>query len=339
MPLNRRQFNALPSVGLLTGTSLLAPAWAQTPASVADELWPDPARNRTVPVKIRWPDFSGTAGAFTGARPVVIFSHGLGGTTEGGTVWGEAWAAAGLVVLHVQHPGSDLAAVRAAASSFQDQKGLQSVANAEQFLARMLDVVAVLDELGRRQAAGTGRWALVRPTQVGMSGHSFGAQTMLGMAGQRFPGYGGLDEPRLAAFAAFSPAVPLQMLARRSFEPILRPVLSITGTLDSDVVGVGNTPERRFQVYGALPNGVGMGRKAHLVLQDADHMTFAGQTGRAAEIVPRTQGTRDLQAAHHALVARITTDWWLATLAQDAAAHERLKQPAGLLAGDLWEQG
>jgi hypothetical protein len=83
--------------------------------------------------------------------------------------------------------------------------------------------------------------------------------------------------------------------AHRAFERLDRPLLSITGTRDDDVVGVGATPERRMAVFAALPPG----NKAHLVLQDADHMTFAGQTGRAAEIVPREAITRDLQAAHH----------------------------------------
>lgn len=346
MPLNRRQFAALPCAGLLTGlrtglltgTSLLAPVWAQTPALVADEMWPDPARNRTIPVKIRWPD----ANQFTGARPVVIFSHGLGGTTEGGAVWGAAWAAAGLVVVHVQHPGSDLPAVRAAAGSFADQRALRSLAGPQQLMDRLRDIGFVLDEVVRRHGTGAGRWANVRPTGIGMSGHSFGAHTTMGMAGQRYPGFEGIAEPRLGAFVAFSPTLPAVGNAKSAFERLTRPVLSITGTLDSDVVGVGATPERRMGVFAALPKssdaGTGQGRKAHLVLKDGDHMTFAGQTGRAAEIVPRTQGTRDLQPAHHALVARITTDWWLATLAQDAAAHERLKQPVGLAADDVWQQ-
>ncbi len=304
-------------------------------AEVVNETWVDSARSREIPIKIRWPD----AAAWPGERPVVIFSHGLGGTTDGGTVWGEAWAAAGFVVLHLQHRGSDLDAVRAVTSTFTDQRALQSVANADQFMARMRDVVHVLDELARRQATldgrGGGRWTNTRPNQVGMSGHSFGAQTTLAMAGQRFPGYRGLEEPRLASYVAFSPAIPLQMEARHSFEPVERPVLSITGTLDSDVVGVGNTAERRFRVFGALPAG----RKAHLVLKDADHMTFAGQVGAPAEIIPRASVTRELQAAHHALLARVTTDWWRATLQHDASARARLKRPTGLLAGDLWEQG
>ena len=93
-------------------------------------------------------------------------------------------------------------------------------------------------------------------------------------------------------------------------------------------------PLTTMAVFAALPPG----NKAHLVLQDADHMTFAGQTGRAAEIVPREAITRDLQAAHHGRVAAISADWWRATLQDDAAAWARLAQPAGLAKDDVWQR-
>jgi hypothetical protein len=67
-------------------------------------------------------------------------------------------------------------------------------------------------------------------------------------------------------------------------------------------------------------------------------MTFAGQTGRAVEIIPRAQVTRDLQAEQHAWVAAISTDGWRATLMGDAAARRRLTAPQGLRSGDLWQQ-
>ena len=301
-----------------------------TSASVVDETWFDAARKREIPVRLRWPD----AGRFSGVRPVVLFSHGLGGTRDGGTVWGEAWAEAGFMAIHLQHPGSDLPAVRATASSFSDKAGLRSAASAVQLLARLRDVGFVLDEIGRRHAAQTVRWRDVRPSQVGMSGHSFGAHTTLGVAGQRYPGYNGVDEARLASFIAFSPTVPLLGDPQAAFAPLTRPVLSITGTLDSDVVGNGATSDKRIAVFGALPKG----GKGHLVLQDADHMTFGGQTGGPAEIIPRVQITRDLQAAQHALVASITSDWWRSTLQGDSAARARLAAPQGLRAGDVWEQ-
>ena len=307
-------------------------AQAQTSGpAVLDEVWLDAARQREVPVKVRWPD---AATSSAGPLPVVLFSHGLGGTREGGAVWGEAWAAAGFVVVHLQHAGSDLAAVRAVTNTFADQRALRSAAGPAQLLARLRDVSFALDEIGRRHAARQERWASVRPDQVGMCGHSFGAHTTLGMAGQRYGGFDGVTEPRLAAFIAFSPSLPAVGDARQAFERITRPLLCITGTLDSDVVGVGATPERRRAVFDALPAG----DKGQLVLMEADHMTFAGQTGRAAEIVPREQITRELQPAHHALVASITTDWWRATLLVDAAARTRLTAPKGLNPGDSWQQ-
>ncbi len=315
----------VPGVGL--------PVRAQTPPSqgpVTDEAWTDAARQRAVPVRLRWPD----AARFAGPWPVVIFSHGLGGTRDGGSTWGEAWAAAGFVVVHLQHPGSDLTAVRGVTNSFTDKRALRTLAGPQQLLARLRDVGFALDEIGRRHAAGQGQWRQVRPTRAGMAGHSFGAHTTMGMAGQRYGGFDGINEPRLASFIAFSPTVPAMGSAERAFERLSRPLLSITGTLDADVVGVGATPERRMAVFAALPPG----NKAHLVLQDADHMTFGGQSGRAAEIVPREAITRELQPAHHARVAAITTDWWRATLQDDAAAWARLVQPAGLAPGDVWQR-
>jgi predicted dienelactone hydrolase len=305
--------------------------FAQSPGvSVVDDTWVDVARKREVPVKLRWPD----GALHIGPRPVVLFSHGLGGSREGGNGWGEAWASAGFVVLHLQHAGSDFPAVRAVASSFADKSGLRGAAGPDQLLARLRDVGFALDEIARRHTSGRDRWGSVRPTQVGMSGHSFGAHTTLGMAGQRYAGFDGVSEPRLASFIAFSPSPPVVGGAQRAFEHMARPLLSITGTRDQDVLANGATPERRMAVYGALPAG----GKAHLVLQDADHMTFAGQTGRTVEIAPREQVTRDLQAAHHASVASITTDWWRVTLLDDVAARARLVAPPGLRPGDVWQQ-
>lgn len=305
-------------------------AQAQTPGSaVVDETWLDATRQRELPVKVRWPDAATAQG---GPLPVLLFSHGLGGTREGGAVWGEAWAAAGFVVLHLQHPGSDLAAVKAVTSTFTDKQALRLAASPAQLLARLHDVTFALDEIGRRHAARQGRWGTVRTTQIGMSGHSFGAHTTLGMAGQRYAGFEGMDEPRLASFMAFSPSLPAAGDASKAFDRMTRPMLCLTGTLDADVAGNNSTPERRMAVFDALPAG----DKAQLVLQYADHMTFAGQLGRAVEIIQREQVTRDLQGAHHALMASVSSDWWRATLLGDAEARGRLAAPQGLRQGDRW---
>jgi dienelactone hydrolase len=306
---------------------------AQPLPEVIDEAWTDPRRGRSLPVRVRWPGASAPLPA--AGRPVILFAHGLGGTRAGGAVWGEAWAAAGFVVVHLQHPGSDLDAVRGAASSFSDRQGLRRAAGPLQLLARLQDAVFALDEVARRHAAGDGAWSSVRPTAAGMSGHSFGALTTLGMAGQRYAGHPGLQEPRLAAFIAFSPSAPQSGDARLAFERIVDPMLCITGTRDDDVMGTDATPARRIGMWEDLPPG----RKAQLVLQDADHMSFAGQAGRAVEILPRDDSARRLQPQHHALVAAISTDWWRAQLLGDTAAAARLASPAGLAPGDRWRTG
>src|SRR6185369_13262736 len=64
--------------------------------------WVDAARNnRPVPVKIYAPEKG--AGPF----PVIVFSHGLGGSREAYEYLGRHWASHGYVVAHVQHEGSD----------------------------------------------------------------------------------------------------------------------------------------------------------------------------------------------------------------------------------------
>ena len=337
MQLNRRHILRLPLVPV---ASLFVP-WTQAQvlvqasekSTVEDQTWRDAVRQRDIPVRVRWPVQQARAGAGE-ALPVLLFSHGLGGTREGGAHWGEAWAQAGFVVIHLQHHGSDLEAARGSGSAFTDASALRRAGNARQLIARLRDVSFALDELGRRKAERDGSWAAVRTEQVGLSGHSFGAHTTLGMAGQRYPGFDGIAEPRLAAFMAFSPSLPATG-ASGAFERITRPTFCLTGTRDGDVVGNGATSQQRMGVFQALPAG----KKSQLVLQDADHMTFAGQTGRAVEIIAREAVTRELQASHHAAVAAITTDWWRTHLLGDDAARERLAKPAGLATGDVWQTG
>ena len=338
MAVFRRQFLALavalPTHALLARSAAAAsPAAAPTPV-VTDDTWTDATLQRQIPVRVRWPSGAAPAGGW----PVVLFSHGLGGSVDAGTVWGEAWAAAGLVVVHLQHPGSDTLAVREALRG-GDGGGLRATMAPQQLLARLGDVRFVLEEIVHRHATGAQGWRDARPTQVGMSGHSFGAHTTLGMAGQAYPGMAALSEPRLTAFAVFSPSPPQDGDLIRAFATITRPTLCLTGTLDADVVGNGATPERRAAVFAALPAGA----KAQLVLKDADHMTFGGQQLTPHEpawrALRRAPAARDLQAQHQKVVTTLTTDWWRAHLLDDAQALARLAQPRGLATGDTWQRG
>src|SRR5690242_6281498 len=94
------------------------------------EEWTDAARDRIIPVKLYLPD-PATAG--DRPMPVIITSHGLGGTREGISYADNYWAGRGYVCVHLQHPGSD-------ASVWRDAKeplaALKAAANAEQLVAR-----------------------------------------------------------------------------------------------------------------------------------------------------------------------------------------------------------
>src|SRR6185369_15465404 len=60
----------------------------------------DAGRDRDIPLRVYLPTNSVPA-------PVILFSHGLGGSRAGSVFLGEHWAARGYVAVFVQHPGSD----------------------------------------------------------------------------------------------------------------------------------------------------------------------------------------------------------------------------------------
>src|ERR1700722_18408724 len=82
--------------------------WAETTNEVdfVRHEWRDAKRERTVPVKIYFPKTG------EGPFPVIIFSHGLGGSREGYEYLGRYWASHGYVSVHLQHAGSDSAVWR-----------------------------------------------------------------------------------------------------------------------------------------------------------------------------------------------------------------------------------
>lgn len=287
-----------------------------------DVTWTDPARHRDVPLRIRLP-------AGQQRLPTILFSHGLGGSTAGGQEWGEQWASRGFAVIHVQHPGSDESLWKDKPAS-ERWSSLWGGANVQQFLARVADIKFVVAELGRRQAAGD---ALVVPLdldRLGMSGHSFGAITTLYLGGQRLPVTvpellgRGIAEPRFKAFLAFSPQA-IGKDAGHEFARFPRPALLVTGTLDNvSFGGVGTTPADRLLPFEAM---AAAGNKFLLVVEDADHRFFNGvrgmrdyRSGRRTDI-----DFAAVEQRGYRLIKSVSTAYWLAYLADDAAAMRWLK--------------
>ena len=72
---------------------------------LVDIEWTDPARRRAVPARLYWP----RNGTVETPVPLIVFSHGIGGSRRDYSYLGRHWASKGYASLHVQHVGSDCA--------------------------------------------------------------------------------------------------------------------------------------------------------------------------------------------------------------------------------------
>jgi predicted dienelactone hydrolase len=310
----------------LATAAVLASPWAYADqAELQDEVWLDTARNREVPVLVRWPS------AQTKPLAVLVFSHGLGGKRTGADAWGSGWAKAGFAVVHVQHAGSDAAALKGGFGA------LRKAMAPEQLLARVADVKFVIDEMQRRQANLQGRWVDVPMQRLALAGHSFGAHTVQAVAGQAYPkaqGWSGLDQ-RVKAFVALSPALgPYESdkQARDNAKAMTRPLLVVSGSQDGEVLNNGETVASRRMVYDTLPSGA----KALLWLDGADHLTFAGNEKVIPSnfLIRREAATMAQEPVHHRSVVAVTTAWL-----KEQLLAQPMGTPSTLAAADLWLRG
>src|SRR5260370_30392295 len=101
--------------------------------------WKDDRRSRDVPVQVYAPRSA------KGPSPVIIFSHGLGGSRDGYEYLGRHWAGHGYVCVHLQHLGSDDPGWKRSKQPLADmRKAAREPANA---VNRPLDVRFALDQV------------------------------------------------------------------------------------------------------------------------------------------------------------------------------------------------
>jgi predicted dienelactone hydrolase len=284
-----------------------APVWGRPgPCEVAvhQDIWLDDGRRREVPVKIYYP--AQGAGPF----PVIIFSHGLGGSREGYQYLGRHWASHGYVSVHLQHFGSDRSVWE---NSWNPLLAVRQAARRpENALNRPRDVSFALDRLtSLNQGDGPfkGRLDLVR---VGAAGHSFGAHTTLAVAGQILgrPGVRELSlaDPRIKAAIPMSTPVPRKTDLTHIYAMITVPCLHMTGTRDDSPIGETRAPDRRLP-FDHIP-----GADQYLVtFRGGDHMIFSDHQ--------RLFKGGDGDGRFHPLICLATTAFWDAYLKGEAAAQ------------------
>ena len=263
----------------------------------------DSGRQRAIPIRVYLPFSKSPA-------PVVFFSHGLGGSREGSAYLAEHWSARGYLCVFIQHPGSDTS-VWEDKPLGQRMRAMKEAAGAQNFLLRVKDVPAVLDQLDRwNKTVGKALAGRLDLTRVGMAGHSFGAVTAQAVSGQSI-GLGKMSftEPRIKAATIFSPSSPRRGGdPKEAFGNVKIPWMLMTGTKDVAPIGDADV-KSRLAVFPALPPG----GKYELVLYGAGHSAF---TDRALP-----GDTEKRNPNHHRVILALSTAFWDVWLREDAAAR------------------
>ncbi len=288
-----------------------------------DLSFADAARKREIPVRVYLPTEKAAA-------PVVLFSHGLGGSREGSSFLGKHWAARGYVCVFVQHHGSDTAIWQGKPPE-EARDALKSAMNLENFFFRVQDVPAVLDQLQHwNLESGHALHGRLDMKRVGMSGHSFGAVTTQAVSGQVFDG-GSVSyvDPRIKAAVIFSPSSPKIGTAKDGFAAVKIPWMLMTGTKDVVPMLSSTDVKSRLAVFASLPPGA----KYEVVLDRAEHSAFTDR--------PLPGDTEKRNPNHHRVILALSTAFWDAYLRDDRAAKAWLDGdgPKSVLEkGDRWER-
>ena len=256
----------------------------------------DAKRSRDLPIKFYLPETTKVA-------PIVIFSHGLGGSREMNTFLGVHLAARGYVAVFTQHPGSDTS-VWQGIPARERMAAMQKAASLQNFNLRQQDIHFLLDELTRLNKSDAKLKSRLDLDKVGMSGHSFGAVTTQAVSGQSYPGVGQtMTDKRIKAAVAYSPSYG----GDRWLKDVKIPWLVMTGTEDNSPIGNSDAASRQ-KVYPALPAG----DKFEVVLYKAEHSAFTENA------LPGDRSSRNPN--HHRVMLGVTTAFWDAYLKGDKEA-------------------
>jgi predicted dienelactone hydrolase len=191
---------------------------------------------------------------------VAIISPGAGGSEKGYQYLGETMSSIGYLSVVVGHQESGRRALREHVRGNRLRDGLaELITDPDAYRGRFMDIVA--SKLWAKSKCNAGVSILI--------GHSMGAATAMLEAGARNKlGVNGTNS--FSAYIALSPQGSGSIFPNNAWADIKQPVLSITGTRDSELGGA--SWETRTEPYINMPAGC----KWLGVIDGATHMNFAG---------------------------------------------------------------
>jgi predicted dienelactone hydrolase len=284
-----------------------ADAGPQAVGVIPDASVHDARRNKDLPVAIDYPIYGGP-------YPVIVFSHGYGGSKNGYEPLVSYWTSFGYVVIRPSH--ADANALRDVFESARTEAagtagggggragrgqrpataGIVAVARSiediwtkerePQWRDRALDISLVIDSLGDLETRFPELRGKIDHDKVGVGGHSYGAFTALLVAGMKTfsnPPLS-LKDPRVKAVVAMSPqgVSPNRGITPESFRDITIPVLYMTGSQDFGAAKNEDPAWRRTAFENSPP-----GDKYFVEIEGATHLSFTGRLGMV-EGAPRT---------------------------------------------------
>src|ERR1700737_2182618 len=199
---------------------------------VAGLVLHDDKRNKDVRVRIFYP-------VMTGKYPVIVFSHGAGGSDTCCESLTRHWATYGYITIQPIHDDS---VVQRRSSGDENTRFPQAVREALKnpalWESRPLDISFLLESLAALQKRVAGLNGKIDTSRVGVAGHSMGAYTAEAIAGALvdLPDRAGQNftDPHAKAILCLSPQGPGQFgLNAHSFANISLPFMGVTGSLDN----------------------------------------------------------------------------------------------------------
>ncbi len=289
----------------------------------ADIELKDSSRSRDLPVRVTYPE---GAGPF----PVIVFSHGAGGSARTYDALARFWATHGFVVLVPVHADAATAGKDPASESARepsgdaapDPKGWEGRARDLEFLAAAtaaveIRVPALKDKLDA--------------ARVGVGGQSYGAFSAMLLAGAtvdtKKDKAKSFADPIPKAFLLVSPPGKGQQgLSEKSWTSVERPLMVVTGTRDPGVKN--QDPSWRLDPYQLSPAGA----KYALFIEGASHLSFTGLAAEPGATLPKVPGKKALSSDEEIAVFKdlkiATLAFWEAYLKDDANAKAFLQSDA-----------
>jgi predicted dienelactone hydrolase len=207
--------------------------------SIARLVLTDARRSKELQVRIHYPEASGPF-------PLIVWSHGAGGSKDNYLTLVQHWASHGYVTIQPTHSDSrSLAARPRDPVSFRDWQ------------SRPADISFILDSLEEIASQAPAFNGLLDGHRIGVGGHSFGANTAQLIGGARaFPlgGEKNFEDPRVTAVMLLSGQGPGEMLTENSWSNFKRPMFVMSGSADGPT-RTGQPAQWRKKPYELSPPG------------------------------------------------------------------------------------